>query len=301
MSYKTIARVSAFAALIMLAALIPFQVRAGGACGGTYVIEKGDTIEGLAAMCGTTSSAILAANPGLKEPLTVGQSITIPGAKANSTATVPPTFTATATGTLATPSPTPSATPGAGSVTNVYNYYNYYGASSSGYVTTHTVQSGETFDGIAAQYNVPVYDLWAANPQIPNVQQLSAGQIVYIPATYWNEPYPIYYPTTVVSAVVQDPKKLVYTGNVPSNASRGTVELVNSSGGEVYVSLRSERADGTLAIHEYPVKGSFDVDIPTGWISYVAWVGGVKYTGGFQLNETTIRTVTFLKNKVVIE
>jgi len=90
-------------------------------------------------------------------------------------------------------------------------------------------------------------------------------------------------------------------GDVPWNASRGTVELVNSSRAEVYVSLRSNRADGTVAINEYPVSGSFGVDIPTGWIDYVAWVGGVKYTGGFQLKEDVLRTVTFQKNKVVID
>ncbi len=303
MTTKSIARITILAVLAMLAALIPLQVRAGGVCGGTYTVEKGDTVEKLASLCGTTTSAIFAANPGLKEPLTAGQNIIIPAPNFNFTSTA--TFTATVTGTPkppVTPSPTPSATPAA--VTNIYNYYNYYNyynnVPAGGYVTTYTVQAGDTFDGIAAKFNVPVYDLWMANLQIPNVQQLTVGQIIYIPATYWADSYPSYYPTTVVSAVVQEPSKLVYMGDVPAYASRGTVELVNSSRAEVYVSLRSNRADGTVAIHEYPVKGSLGVDIPTGWIDYVAWVGGVKYTGGFQLKEDAPKIMTFLKNRVEI-
>jgi len=290
MSQRTIIRVSILAVLAMLAALIPLQVRAGGVCGGAYTVESGDTVEKLASMCGSTSAAIFAVNPGLKEPLTVGQSITIPGANyiITTTVTITPTITVTPTA-----SPTAAA-----AVYNTYNYYNYYNNNPGpGYVTTYTVQAGDTFDGIAARFGVPVYDLWMANLQIPNVQQISVGQTIYIPATYWMDAYP----TTVVSAVLVEPKELSYMGDVPWNASRGTVELVNSSRAEVYVSLRSNRADGTVAINEYPVSGSFGVDIPTGWIDYVAWVGGVKYTGGFQLKEDVLRTVTFQKNKVVID
>lgn len=284
MSKRTIIQMAILTALAMLAALIPLQVRAGGVCGGAYTVESGDTVEKLASMCGTTSAAIFSANSGLKEPLTVGQSIIIPGASYNVTATVITTVTPTVTPT--------------GAVTyNTYNYYNYYNLPSSGYVTTYTVQAGDTFDGIAAQFGVPVYDLWMANLHIPDVQQLSAGQLIYIPAIYWTD----IYPETVVTAVVSEPRDLTYMGQVPTNASRGTVALINNAKAEVYVSLRSNRADGTLAIHEYPVKGWATVDIPTGWIDYVAWVGGVKYTGGFQLNEDILRTITFQKNKVVID
>ena len=105
--------------LAMLAALIPLQVRAGGVCGGAYTIDKGDSVEKLAAMCGTTASAIFAANPGLKEPLTVGQTITIPGPNFGVTVTV--TVTPTVTSTPAPTTPTPVVT-----IVNNYYTYNYY-------------------------------------------------------------------------------------------------------------------------------------------------------------------------------
>ena len=37
--------------------------RAGGVCGGTYIADSGDTVEKIASKCGTTASAIYAANP----------------------------------------------------------------------------------------------------------------------------------------------------------------------------------------------------------------------------------------------
>lgn len=43
--------------LIVLAALIPLQVHAGG---DTYTIDKGDSVEKLAALCGATASTIYA-------------------------------------------------------------------------------------------------------------------------------------------------------------------------------------------------------------------------------------------------
>ncbi|MBI3163562.1 MAG: LysM peptidoglycan-binding domain-containing protein, partial [Chloroflexi bacterium] len=75
MSHKSYVRMTILVALAMLAALIPLQVRAGGVCGGAYTVETGDTVDKLASMCGTSAAAIFAANPGLKEPLTAGQSI----------------------------------------------------------------------------------------------------------------------------------------------------------------------------------------------------------------------------------
>ena len=117
MSHKPFARMTILALLAMLATLIPLQVRAGGVCGGSYTVETGDTVGELAAMCGTTSAAIFSANSGLKEPLTVGQVITIPGANYG--------VTTTAVVSVTPVSGNATAIPGA-VVNNYYTYYYYY-------------------------------------------------------------------------------------------------------------------------------------------------------------------------------
>ncbi len=51
-----------------------------GSCGGYITVEAGDTLQSIAATCGTTVSAILAANPGITSPLSPGQVLLVPGA-----------------------------------------------------------------------------------------------------------------------------------------------------------------------------------------------------------------------------
>lgn len=276
--------------LAMLAALIPLQVRAGGVCGGAYTIEQGDTVEKLAAMCGTTASAIFAANPGLKEPLTVGQTITIPGPNFGVTVTV--TVTPTVTLTPAPTTPTPVVT----IVNNyyTYNYYNSYGYyPAATYSGTYIVQPGDTFAAIAYSFGLTIQDLMAANPYVTNIDLLYVGQTLYIPANYWaGGPVPI---------SVEEPVALSYPGDIPAGAPEGLVRMVNKANGDVYVSLRTSRADGTSAVNEFPVNGTISAGIPVGWIDYVAYVGGIKFTGGFKLREEAEITITFNRSKVVID
>lgn len=290
MSYKSMARMSIFIVLAMLAALIPLQVRAGGVCGGAYTIEKGDTVEKLAALCGTSATAIYAANPGLKEPLTVGQTITIPGANFGVTATV----TATPTVTL-TPAPT-TATPVVTIVNNyyTYNYYNSYGYyPATTYSGTYIVQPGDTFAGIAYSFGLTIHELMAANPYVTDINLIYIGQALYIPANYWE--------AGVAPISVAEPVALSYPGDIPAGAPEGTVRMVNKANGDVYVSLRTSRADGTSAVNEFPVNGTISAGIPVGWIDYVAYVGGTKFTGGFKLREDAEITITFNKSKVVVD
>lgn len=298
MNSKSFVRMSIFVVLAMLAALIPLQVRAGGVCGGAYTIEKGDTVDKLAAMCGTTASAIYATNPGLKEPLTVGQTITIPGA--NFGVTVTPTLTATVTTTPGTPTPaTPvpaTPTPVVAVVNNyyTYNYYNSYGYyPATTYSGTYIVQPGDTFAGIAYSFGLTIHDLMAANPYITDINMIYVGQALYIPANYWE--------AGVAPISVAEPVALSYPGDIPAGAPEGTVRMVNKANGDVYVSLRTSRADGTSAVNEFPVNGTIAAGIPVGWIDYVAYVGGVKFTGGFKLREDAEVTITFNKSKVVVE
>ena len=78
-----------FVLVTFLLALLatPLSARAGGVCGGMWTVAKGETLDSIAAMCGTTVTAITAANPGMSGALTVGQVITVPG----STNTTPST------------------------------------------------------------------------------------------------------------------------------------------------------------------------------------------------------------------
>ena len=56
------------------------QALAWGGCSGSYYVQWGDTLSGLASQCGTTVAAIRAANPNLGYWLYAGQVIYLPGA-----------------------------------------------------------------------------------------------------------------------------------------------------------------------------------------------------------------------------
>lgn len=262
--------------------VVPLQVQAGGVCGGSYTIEPGDTINKLAAMCGTSATAIYAANPGLKEPLTAGQVILIPGSDYGA-----PTK-AVAVVTVLPLSPTPVIVNNYNTY-NYYNYYNYYPAST--YTGRYVVQPGDTFSGIAYRFGVTIHDLWAANPYIWDINLLYVGQVLYIPAYTW---------VTAQPSVSQGPDSLSYDP-VPRNAPHGNVKLMNQAKAEVYVSLQCTTNSGVTAINEYTVNGTMNVSVPAGWCDYVAWVGGVKYTGGFKLKSDTSHNMIFYKSKVIVE
>jgi LysM repeat protein len=245
---------------LLLAAIIvlPGNAIAGGACGGTYVAESGDTVEKIAAKCGTSASAIYAANPGISSKLSTGQSLFVPGS--NYGATAVPTYTLI---------PTP-----------VSYYSNYY-----------IVQPGDTFSGIASRFGLSINALWAANPYIWDINILYVGQSLYIPGSS---------AVIVTPRSTEEPVPLSY-GNVPANAPRGYITLSNKANGDVYVSLQGTTADGTTIIREYPVDGTISEKIPAAWYSYVAWVGGLKFEGGFHLGGGSEHTITFYAKKVVVE
>lgn len=255
---KTFIPLTIFVLLALAAAGSPSLVHAGGVCGGTWVAEAGDTVEKLAATCGTTTEAIYAANPGISNVLKVGQVLTIPGLPA-------PGAPATPTPTTTQPAPT--------TVTASY-----------------IAQHGDTFFLIAKRFGLSLNQLWAANPQIKDINLIYVGQVIYIPASS--------HPVTPVS-----PKEVgsLSWGSVPKNAPHGSITLTNKSEMDAYVSLQSTRADGTLIIREYPVRKTMKVEMPSGWLVYVVWVGGEKYSGAFQLRGDSSHTITINKNKVVVD
>ena len=272
--------------LLMLAFFgTPLGAQAGGVCGGTYVVEAGDTADSIAARCGISASAIYAANPGVSSPLQAGQVLILPGGSSVPSTPVP-----------STPIPPSGAITATVNNYNTYNYYNYPAASSSsnGNYITYIVQPGDTFSGIASRYGLSVGQLWAANPQIWNINLLYVGQVVYIPTWGGSPNNP---GVGQLPAPTATPMALSY-GKVPPGAPYGSVRLVNLSDGDVYVSLQGTTTDGINVIREYPVSESMTVKVPSAWYDYVAWVGGVKYEGQFKLGSGGDKTITFYNHKV---
>jgi LysM repeat protein len=275
MSVNSFAR--SFVPILVLLALfaLPPAARAGGVCGGAYVVESGETLESIAAKCGTTVSAITAANPGIGSTVSAGQTLTVPGS----------TYSG-------------YTDPGSVYVSPAYGYgYSYptnYG--SSGYYApvsysgTYLVRYGDTFSGIASRYGVSINSLWAANPHIRDINYIYAGQIIHVPGSG----------KVVVPAATQAPEHLAY-GAAPSGTPLGGVRLSNQANSEVYVSLQGTTRDGVSVINEYSVNGTMKVNVPVGWYLYVAWVGGRKYSGNFNLTGNADQTITFFGHKVVAE
>jgi len=115
---------------------------AWGGCGSTYYVQWGDTLSGIAQLCGVTVYDLQLANPGLGYWAYAGQTLVIPGISHN------------------------HGTP------------QYYPSSGRTYV----VQWGETLAIIAGRMGVGVNDILAANPQIWNANYIYAGQVINLPA-----------------------------------------------------------------------------------------------------------------------
>lgn len=242
---------------------IPVIVQAGGICGGTYYVEGGETVGSIARRCGTTVSAIYAANPGLSASLYSGQALFVPG---------------------------PNYHTGNAPV-NVYN--------------TYVVQHGDTFSEIATRFGVNVYELWTANPHIWNTNVIYVGQVLQLPASAWIVPNPTwtYSGSTwveVKNTYPETPEHLSY-GTAPAGTPKSRVKLSNKAGADVYISLQGTTHDGTKVINEYTVSGSMNVKIPSGMYHYVAYVGGKNFSGNFNLAKNSGRSITFYKDKILVE
>ena len=272
---KAFAQVSVLVFILLAFLGTPLSARAGGMCGGTYIVDAGDTLDSIAAKCGTSVSAINSANPGISQYLYAGQALTVPGTNYNAQV-ISYIVDYNTYGT--------------------YGNYNYYAPVS--YSGTYVVQYGDTFSGIASRYGVSINALWAANPYIWNINYLYAGQVIYVPSgqVYAYPPYsPVIVPTPT------EPSTQLSYGTVPPGTPHGRVQLSNQANGDVYVSLQGTTKDGISVINEYPVGGSMNVKIPAGSYFYVAWVGGQKFTGSFHLGGDSDRSMTFYSNKVVVD
>lgn len=135
--------------IIMLAVVVSALGFTGSAsawgCSSYITVQWGDTLSGIASLCGTTVEAIQAVNPGLGWWVYAGQVLYIPTGYSYSYTPV------------------------------YYPTYSYSGS-------TYIVQWGDTLAGIASRAGVSVYDLLAANPSIGNASWIYAGQAIYLPA-----------------------------------------------------------------------------------------------------------------------
>jgi LysM repeat protein len=150
-----------FQLILVTAILFASFASAGSALAGTgcatYItVQWGDTLSGIAALCGTTMNAIRAANPGLGWWLYAGQTLYIP----TGVSAPVPVYSQPQTNS---PAPTPVSTPPVGSV--------------------YTVQSGDTLASIAAAHGFSINDMLAVNSQLWNVIFIFPGQIINLPVS----------------------------------------------------------------------------------------------------------------------
>lgn len=119
-------------------------------CGPRYYIQQNDTLRQIAARCGMSLEALLAANPQIYNPefIEEGQVILIPSVMRSSGAPVAPP-----TGII------PNTGQG-----------------------LYTVQEGDSLSTIAARSGLTLAQLLAANPQIANPNVIYAGQQIALPS-----------------------------------------------------------------------------------------------------------------------
>lgn len=92
-----------------------------------------------------------------------------------------------------------------------------------------------------------------------------------------------------------------YVGTQPPFLPSGTVQFANKADADVYVSLRCVTKGGHVTIQEYSVRKIFSAEAPAGNYTYVAWVGGRQFDGGFQLSEGGFVVITFFKNRITVK
>jgi LysM repeat protein len=186
MSFK---RYSQF--LVVLAILAGSLGMTGSAsaytCSAYITVQWGDTLGGIASLCGTSITAIQSANPGLGSSIYAGQVLYIP---TGSTGTYYPpassgSYVVQWGDTLAIIAGRYGVTVNELLAANptIYNASYIYAGQ---YITIpsapvyHMVQSGQTMQNIATLYGTTIYCLQLLNPQIYNVNWIYAGQVIRV-------------------------------------------------------------------------------------------------------------------------
>jgi LysM repeat protein len=203
MSWKSRVLLSSIVIVLLLVSVgMPGNALAWSGCGSTYVVQWGDTLSGIAMLCGTSVAALRQANPGMGAYIYAGQTLWISG---GSSGYVPRAYssgtyvvgwgdTLRKIGTRLGYSVTDmiAANPQLWNPNLIYPgqviylpssssyYYSSYTYNSWGSASTYTVQWGDTLRIIAARYGTSVDRLMALNPQIGNAHWIYAGQVIRI-------------------------------------------------------------------------------------------------------------------------
>lgn len=184
--------------LAMLFAAVGFTGSASAAytCGTSYTIQKGDTLSTIARACGTTTSALKLANPGLGQYIYASQVLMLPGAfwdNGNGYATYIVARGDTLKALAARFGTTMDVLASLNGIANynlIYEGQRLTVPSGSGVPvppppsggTTYTVQKGDTLRKIADRLGVTVNDILKINPQITNANVIYVGQVINLPA-----------------------------------------------------------------------------------------------------------------------
>jgi LysM repeat protein len=186
--------------LLLVSFAAPGTALAWSGCGSSYVVQWGDTLGGIALLCGTNVAALRQANPGMGPYIYAGQTLWMPGSSSGyvSGPTGAGTYVVGRGDTLRKiaakmgicVSDLVAANPQLWNPNLIYpgQVINLPGSSSyycSGYGTygspyRYTVQWGDTLRIIAARYGTSVDNLMALNPQIWNRHLIYAGQVIRI-------------------------------------------------------------------------------------------------------------------------
>ena len=102
------------------------------------------------------------------------------------------------------------------------------------------------------------------------------------------------------TATPTDPMVPREYGTQPPFIDYGYVNLINKAKTQVYISFECTTSKGYVSITETPVEGTIDILLAAGRCTYVAWVGGVEFTGEFGMGKFQTLTFTFMRNEIII-
>jgi LysM repeat protein len=188
MSKKRIVQLIVVVAILVASVASTGSAMAWSGCASTITVQWGDTLSGLARLCGTTTAAIQAANPGLGSWVYAGQVLYIPTGYEST-----PVYTPSTGGTYvvqwgdtlgkiaasrgASVGDILAANPKIGNASLIY----------AGQVINlpavpvyYTVQAGDTLRIIANSYGTSVYSLQLLNPTISDPNLIYRGQVLRV-------------------------------------------------------------------------------------------------------------------------
>lgn len=164
------------------------RVMAWDGCASSITVQWGDTLSGLARLCGTTVAAIQAANPGLGSWVYAGQVLYIPTGY-----TPAPVYYPTYSGnyvvqwgdTLAKIAGSAGISVGDllasnPQITNASLIYAGQSINLPAVPVYYTVRYGDTLRIIASSYGTSVYSLQLLNPAIYNPNLIYPGQVLRV-------------------------------------------------------------------------------------------------------------------------